>query len=146
MVTIRDILNEKGQNVYFVSPDITVYESLEKMSAHNVGSMLVMDNEKLLGIFTERDYMKKIILQNKASKTTMIKDIMTANPVCITPSDSVDNAMSIMTKQHCRHLPIIEESKIIGVVSIGDLVKKKISTLDTTIKYLSDYISSDGYQ
>lgn len=146
MVTIRDILNEKGQNIYFVSPETTVYESLEKMSAHNVGSMLVMEDEKLMGIFTERDYMKKIILQNKASKTTIVKDIMTANPVCITPSDSVDNALSIMTKQHCRHLPIIEKSKIIGVVSIGDLVKKKISSMDATIKHLSDYIYSEGYQ
>jgi CBS domain-containing protein len=146
MVTIRDILNEKGQNVFSVTPETTVYEGLEKMSAHDVGSMLVMEGEKLLGIFTERDYMKKIILQNKASKTTMIKEIMTTNPVCATPSDSVDNAMSIMTKQHCRHLPIIEQSKIIGVVSIGDLVKKKISDMDATIKYLSDYISSEGYQ
>jgi CBS domain-containing protein len=146
MVTIRDILNEKGQNIYAVNPQTTVYESLEKMSEHDVGSMLVMEGDKLLGIFTERDYMKKIILQNKASKTTMIKEIMTTNPVCITPSDSVDNAMSIMTKQRCRHLPIIEESKIIGVVSIGDLVKKKISAMDATIKYLSDYISSEGYQ
>lgn len=145
MITIRDILNEKGQNVYSVTPETTVYESLEKMSAHDVGSMLVMEGDKLMGIFTERDYMKKIILQNKASKTTMIKEIMTTNPVCITPSDSVDNAMSIMTKQHCRHLPIIEETKIIGVVSIGDLVKKKISDMDATIKYLSDYISSEGY-
>lgn len=146
MITIRDILNEKGQNVYYVSPDTTVFESLEKMSSHDVGSMLVMEAEKLLGIFTERDYMKKIILQNKASKTTMVKDIMSTNPVCATPSESVDNALSVMTKQHCRHLPIIEESKIIGVVSIGDLVKKKISDMDATIKYLSDYISSEGYQ
>lgn len=142
MINIRDILKEKGQKIYYVSPETTVYESLEKMSAYNVGSMLVMENEKLLGIFTERDYMKKIILQNKASKTTMIKDIMTTNPICLTPSDSVDSALSIMTKQHCRHLPIIEESKIIGVVSIGDLVKAKISDLDSTIKYLNDYIGS----
>ncbi len=142
MINIRDILKEKGQKIYYVSPETTVYESLGKMSAYNVGSMLVMENEKLLGIFTERDYMKKIILQNKASKTTMIKDIMTTNPICLTPSDSVDSALSIMTKQHCRHFPIIEESKIIGVVSIGDLVKAKISDLDSIIKYLNDYIGS----
>jgi CBS domain-containing protein len=145
MINIRDILKEKGGVVYSVSPEATVYECLEKMTAHNVGAVLVMESEKLKGIFTERDYMKKIILQERASRSTRVKEIMTANPVCVTLSNSVEEALSIMTKQHCRHLPVIEEGKLAGIVSIGDLVKKKISDMDATIKYLSDYISSEGY-
>ena len=146
MVNIRDILNEKGNVVYSVSPETTVYESLEKMTTHNVGAILIMAEDKLTGIFTERDYMKKVILQQRASKSTKVEDIMTTNPVCVTPANSVDEALSIMTNQHCRHLPVIEEGKITGVVSIGDLVRKKISDMHATIKYLSDYVSNEGYQ
>lgn len=142
MKNMKDILKEKGHTVYSVTPDTTVYESLEKMSAHNVGSMLVMENNNLHGIFTERDYMKKIVLLGRSSRTTNAKEIMSANPVCISPKDTVDNALAVMTRQHCRHLPVIEEGKIIGVVSIGDLVKRKISDMEATIKYLNDYISS----
>lgn len=145
MVTIRDILKEKDDVIYTVKPDITVFEALEKMSAHDVGSILIMDDEKLLGIFTERDYLKKVVLHNRSSKTTPIREIMTANPVCVSPGESLEDAMAIMTKQHCRHLPVIEEGRIIGLVSIGDLVKKKISAMDATIKYLSDYISAANY-
>jgi CBS domain-containing protein len=134
MINIRDILKEKGGVVYSVSPEATVYECLEKMTAHNVGAVLVMESEKLKGI-----------LQERASRSTRVKEIMTANPVCVTLSNSVEEALSIMTKQHCRHLPVIEEGKLAGIVSIGDLVKKKISDMDATIKYLSDYISSEGY-
>lgn len=145
MVTIRDILKEKDDIIYTVKPDTTVFEALEKMSAHDVGSILIMDDEKLLGIFTERDYLKKVVLHNRSSKTTPIKEIMTVNPVCVSPGESLEDAMAIMTKQHCRHLPVIEEGKIIALVSIGDLVKKKISAMDATIKYLSDYISAANY-
>jgi len=144
MINVRDILKEKGDTVYKVTPKTTVYESLEKMSAHNVGSMLVMESEKLRGIFTERDYMKKIVLLGRSSKNTNAEDIMTTNPICVSPTDSVDNALAIMTKEHCRHLPVIDEGKIIGIVSIGDLVKKKISDMEAAIKHLNDYISSTG--
>jgi CBS domain-containing protein len=146
MINVRDILNEKGNTIYSVKPDTTVYESLEKMSAHNVGSMLVMVNDKLQGIFTERDYMKKVALLGRSSKSTAAKEIMTANPICVAPADSAENALAIMTEEHCRHLPVIDEGKIVGVVSIGDLVKKKISAMEAAIKHLNDYISSAGYQ
>lgn len=146
MVNIRDILKVKGNTVHSVTPDTTVYESLEKMSAKNVGSMLVMENESLQGIFTERDYMKKIVLLGRSSKSTPAKDIMTTNPICVSPTDSAENALAIMSERHCRHLPVIDEGKIIGVVSIGDLVKKKISSMESEIKYLNDYITSAGYQ
>jgi CBS domain-containing protein len=145
MVTIRDILKEKDNTIYSVSPDTTVYEALEKMSAHDVGSILVMEKDKLLGIFTERDYLKKVVLHKRSSKTTPIKEIMTPNPVCVGPGDSLDDALAIMTKQHCRHLPVIEEGNLTAIISIGDLVKKKISAMDATIKYLSDYISASNY-
>lgn len=146
MINVRDILNEKGQNVFSVTPDTTVYESLEKMSAYNIGSMLVMAGDTLHGIFTERDYMRKIVLLGRSSKTTNAKDIMTTNPVCVSPTDSVENALAMMTQQRFRHLPVIDEGKIIGVISMGDLVKKKISAMEATIKHLNDYISSSGYQ
>jgi signal-transduction protein with cAMP-binding, CBS, and nucleotidyltransferase domain len=144
MINVRDILKEKGDTIYTVTPKTTVYESLEKMSAHNVGSMLVMENEKLQGIVTERDYMKKVVLLGRSSKNTNAESIMTTNPICVSPTDSVDNALAIMTKEHCRHLPVFDEGKIIGVVSIGDLVKKKISAMEAAIKHLNDYISSTG--
>ena len=146
MINVRDILKKKGDTVYNVTPKTTVYESLEKMSAHNVGSMLVMEKEKLRGIFTERDYMKKVVLLGRSSQNTNAEDIMTTNPICVSPTDSVDNALAIMTEEHCRHLPVIDEGKIIGIVSIGDLVKKKISAMEAAIKHLNDYISSTGYQ
>ncbi len=142
MINIRDILKEKGYEIHSVPPDLTVYESLKKMSAQNVGAMLVMSDEKLLGVITERDYMKKIILKDRSSKNTLVKEIMTPNPVFVNLSDSVDDALSVMTKLHCRHLPVIDQEKITGVVSIGDLVKAKIRDLDSTIKYLNDYIGS----
>ena len=110
MITIQDILKEKGTVIYAVAPSSTVYESLEKMTAHNVGAILVMEDDKLLGIFTERDYMKKIVLQERSSKTTLVKDVMTINPVCITPVDTVDNGLAIITKHRCRHLPVLEKS------------------------------------
>ncbi|MCK5055137.1 MAG: CBS domain-containing protein [Candidatus Aminicenantes bacterium] len=144
MINVRDILKEKGDTVYTVTPKTTIYESLEKMSAHDVGSMLVMENEKLQGIVTERDYMKKVVLLGRSSKNTNAESIMTANPICVSPTDSVDNALAIMTKERCRHLPVFDEGKIIGVVSIGDLVKKKISAMEAAIKHLNDYISSTG--
>jgi len=146
MITIRDILNEKGNRIYSVSTEQTVYESLEKMAAHNVGAVLVMEGDKLEGIFTERDYMKKIILQDRASATTRIKDVMTTNPVCVTPTDTVENGLAIITQRRLRHLPVIDAGKVVGIVSIGDLVKKKISDLTATIKTLNDYIAGQGYQ
>lgn len=146
MIDIGDILKQKGRTVYWVSPATTVYQTLEKMTSHNIGAMLIMEGEKLEGIFTERDYMKKVILMQRESKSTQVKEIMTPNPVCVTPLNSVDEALSIMTNHRCRHLPVIEEGKITGVVSMGDLVKKKISDMKSTIKYLSDYISSGGYK
>jgi len=146
MITMRDILNEKGQTIYSVSPEDTVYNSLEIMTARNIGSILIMKGENMEGIFTERDYMKKIVLENRSSKSTPVKEVMTANPVCVTLNNSIDEGLSIITQKRCRHLPVIESGKVVGIVSIGDLVKKKISDLNATIKTLNDYITSPGYQ
>jgi CBS domain-containing protein len=146
MITVRDILNEKGSTIYSVDSGQTVYQSLEKMAAHDVGAVLIREGDKLMGIFTERDYMKKIVLKNRASATTIVKDVMTPNPVCVSPSDSVENGLAIITQKRLRHLPVIDDGKVVGIVSIGDLVKKKISDLNATIKTLNDYISGQGYQ
>lgn len=144
-MNIKDILNEKGHDIHSISPDSTVYQSLEKMSSLNVGALMVMNRDQLVGVITERDYMNKIVLKNRSSKNTSVKDIMTENPVFISLTDSVDTGLSVMTKQRCRHLPVFEGEKIVGVVSIGDLVKAKIANLDATIKYLNDYIGSQNY-
>jgi len=144
MMNIKDILEGKGYEILSITPDSTVFQCLEKMSAQNVGALMVMDRDELLGIITERDYMNKIVLKDRSSKNTPVKEIMTPNPVFVTLSDSIDEALSVMTQQHCRHLPVIDREKITGVVSIGDLVKAKISDLDSTIKYLNDYIGSQS--
>jgi CBS domain-containing protein len=144
MINIRDILGERKPTIYSVTPETTVYHALEKMSAHDVGSVLIMEQDQLLGIFTERDYMKKIILHDRSSKSTPVKEVMTSNPICVTPANTLDEGLAIITKERVRHLPVIEDRKIVGVLSIGDLVKKKISDLSTTIKHLNDYIISQG--
>lgn len=144
-MNINDILKGKGGEIHSISPEATVYESLEKMSSLNIGALMVMERESLLGIISERDYMNKIVLKNRSSRNTPVREIMTPNPVFVTLSDSIDEALSVMTNQRCRHLPVIEQDRIAGVVSIGDLVKAKISDLDATIKYLNDYIGSQNY-
>jgi CBS domain-containing protein len=144
-MNINDILKGKGHEIHSISPEATVYESLEKMSSLNIGALMVMEEESLMGIITERDYMNKIVLKNRSSKNTPVKEIMTQNPVFVIPSDSIDEALSVMTNQRCRHLPVMDQDNIAGVVSIGDLVKAKISDLDATIKTLNDYIGSQNY-
>ena len=141
MEKIRNILQSKKQSIISVNPKNTVYEALEVMVQKNVGSILVMDEDKFAGIFTERDYARKLILQGKSSKETLIGEIMTLNPVTITPDFSIEDCMHLMTDKFIRHLPVIENNKLIGIISIGDLVKSIIEEQKFIIDNLEHYIS-----
>ncbi len=140
--TVGSILKHKGSEVWFVTPDQTVYEAIERMADKAVGALLVVLDGKLVGIISERDYARKVILKGRSSRTTLVKEIMTSPVIFVTPAQAVDECMDIMTRNRIRHLPIMENEKVLGVVSIGDLVKWAVSEQEETIEHLQNYISS----
>jgi CBS domain-containing protein len=140
--TVRLVLKQKGQNVWHVSPDGCVYDAIEIMADKHVGALLVVSEGKLVGVVSERDYARKVILQGKSSKQTQVKEIMTSPAIFVTPEQTVEDSMRIMTDKHIRHLPVVEDEIILGVVSIGDLVKWMISAQQQTISQLHSYITS----
>jgi len=142
MKKIRNILESKGHQVYSVTPETSVYDALQIMMDKNISSLLIMENEILKGIFTERDYARKLVLMGRSSKDTPIGDIMTANLRTITPSESIDQCMEIMSNYKIRHLPVIDNNRVTGMVSIGDVVKFIIEDQKRTIQQLESYIAS----
>lgn len=142
MKTVKNIIQNKSNSIYSVSPDTSVLDALQVMMDKNISALLIMEGPELRGIFTERDYARKIILQGKSSKETKIRDVMTADLETIKLSSSIDLCMQIMTDRHIRHLPIVEEGKVAGMISIGDLVKFVIEDQKQTIEQLQSYISS----
>ncbi len=142
MKTVRNILQYKSQSIYSVDPDTSVLDALKIMMDKNISALLVMEGPELKGIFTERDYARKIILQGKSSKDTKIKEVMTASLEVINLNSSIDHCMQIMTDKHIRHLPIVDNGKVSGMISIGDLVKFVINDQKQTIEQLQSYISS----
>lgn len=145
MKTIRQILDSKSGPLVTVSPDDAVFKALQVMAEHNVGAVLVVDGDQLLGIFSERDYARKMILFGKSSKETPIREIMTDKVLCVTPERTVDECMALMTDRHFRHLPVLDgERRILGVVSIGDVVKETISAQQFLIDELGKYISGSA--
>ena len=143
MKTVAQILDSKGHDVWAVDPGDTVLDSLKMMADKRVGALLVMDDEKLVGIVTERDYARKVILEGKSSKQTAVRDIMSDKVLCVSPDRTVDECMALMTDKRARHLPVLDHKKVIGVVSIGDLVKAVINEQQVLIDQLQHYIS--GY-
>jgi CBS domain-containing protein len=141
MTTAHDILRFKGQAVHSVRPDDTVLAALGVMAEHDIGAVLVLQGDELLGVLTERDYARKVALAGRASRDSPVRAIMTVNAVCVPPSRTVEECMTLMTERRCRHLPVVENGHVIGVVSIGDLVKATIDEQESTINQLKNYIA-----
>ena len=141
MKTVRDILKSKGTDIWSVKPDDTVFDSLQLMADKGIGSLLVMEGDKLVGIVTERDYARKIILDGKSSKGSIVAEVMTKRVLWVAPERTVQECMALMTDKRARHLPVLEDERVVGVVSIGDLVKAVMSEQQVLIEQLQHYIA-----
>ncbi|MGA9395350.1 MAG: CBS domain-containing protein [Azonexus sp.] len=142
MITLKQLLEEKQRPLAVVTPTDSVFHALGLMAQHDVGSLLVLEGEQLVGIFTERDYARKIMLQGKSSKETLVRDIMSDKVAYVTPAATLDECMTLMTEKHFRHLPVLsDEGAVVGIVSIGDLVKATISSQQMIISELERYIA-----
>jgi CBS domain-containing protein len=141
--SINEILEHKGAAVWTVSPDATVFEAIQLMSEKNIGALLVTERDKLIGIMSERDYTRKVALKGKTSKELKVREIISGNVVSVTPAHTIEECMRLMTENRVRHLPVLDGDRLVGVVSIGDLVNWIISAQSTTILQLETYIS--GY-
>ena len=139
---IQTLLDMKGHGVYSIRADQTVYEAIAEMDAKNVGGLIVKDGEKVVGIVTERDYTRKVILKDRSSKETAVSAIMSRDLVWVTSSQTVQDAMKLVTEKRCRHLPVFNDGKLDGILSIGDLVKSTIASQEFEIQVLQDYITS----
>jgi len=141
MTTVRHVLQAKGNQVYSVTPDTTVYDVLKVLAEKNIGAVLVMEGEKLVGVFSERDYARKIVLKGESSQNVKVKDVMTSVVACVNPDQPIEECMMLMTEKHVRHLPVMENDKLVGIISIGDVVKAVISDKEFTISQLHNYIT-----
>ena len=142
MKTVKQLLAGKSPGVVSIGPEASVFEALQLMADKNVGAVVVLNGQKLVGIFTERDYARKVILMGRSSKEISVEEIMTHKVLCVSPAQTVDECMEIMTQKRCRHLPVVDEKRVIGIISIGDLVKEVISEQQETIHQLESYIMS----
>ena len=140
MTLLSQLLDLKGHGVYAVAPGSSVIDAIRSMADNHVGALLVLENGKLVGIVSERDYARKVILHGKASSTTAVREIMSAPVITAGPADTVDHAMRVMTDQRIRHLPVVQGEQVTGVVSIGDLVRSVIDAQRSTIEALQSYI------
>ncbi len=139
-MTVRHLLEQKGRNVWTIGPDATVFDALARMAEKDVGSLVVMDGERLVGIVTERHYSRNVILKGKKSPTTLVGEIMERDVIHVRPEQSVELCMALMTEKRVRHLPVLEGRKVVGIVSIGDLLKSIISKQKFVIDELEHYI------
>ena len=144
MKTVRELLEGKSKDIWSIAPDATVYQALSLMAERGIGAVLVVERERLVGIVSERDYARQVILKGKASKDTPVRDIMTTKLIHVAPEHTTDDCMAIMTTSRIRHLPVMVEDKLIGLLSIGDVVKAVISEKQSQIEQLEDYIKTGG--
>ncbi|AWG20351.1 histidine kinase [Flavobacterium faecale] len=140
-MTVNQILSVKGGDVFSIVSTISVYDALKVMGEKNVGALLVMDNDVIVGILSERDYARKIVLKDKTSKDTLVKDIMGTGIITVAPTDTIDYCMNLMSGKRIRHLPVVANNIVLGVVSIGDIVKATIAKQKNTIDHLDSYIN-----
>ena len=142
MSSVHQILSAKENKIVTIGPSSMVYEALEIMNSHNISAILITEDEKLKGIFTERDYARKVVLKGKSSKEVPIHTVMTASPIVINQEQTLEYCLEVLTEKHIRHLPVVENEKLMGMVSIGDVVKFIIEDQKATIKNLENYINS----
>ncbi len=141
MTTVRNVLLAKGSTIWSIAPETIVFDALKMMAEKNIGALLVMQQGKLVGIFSERDYARKLILKGESSHKTAVNNVMTSGVFSVHPDQSIDECMTLMTNKHVRHLPVLENENCIGLISIGDVVKAIISEHEYTIKQLENYIT-----
>lgn len=140
-IPISSLLHHKGKALWSISPDATVFEAIKLMADKNIGALLVLLDGKLVGLFTERDYARKIALHGKSSKETRVRDIFTGVVITVKPQDSVEDCMKLMTEHRVRHLPVVDKERVVGIISIGDLVNWTISAQDAAITQMEQYIA-----
>lgn len=140
-VPVARVLASKGHDIWSISPQATVYEAIARMAEKGVGALLVLDGDELVGIVSERDYARKVILQDRSSRDTLVRTIMTNDVVWVRPDQSIEGCMALMTEKHIRHLPVLEDGKVVGILSIGDLVKFIIADREHLINQLEGYIT-----
>lgn len=141
MTTVRKLLQKKGQDVWSTSPESSVYSALEIMAEKNIGALVVLDGSKVAGMFSERDYARKVVLKGRASREIPVGEIMTPDPITVRPDQTVQECMALMTEKHVRHLPVIDEGRLVGIISIGDVVKEIIAEQSAVIDHLTGYIT-----
>jgi CBS domain-containing protein len=143
MELVKHILNYKGHEIWSVKPNDTVFDAVKLMADKSIGSLLVMDGDRLVGIVTERDYARKVILEGKSSKDSSVKEVMNSKVLCVSPDQTVDECMALMTDKRVRHLPVLDHKHVVGIISIGDLVNAVISEQQILIDHLQHYIQGD---
>ncbi len=144
-ITIEQVLQRKGHDFFAISPGATAYEALELMAEKNIGALLVVEDGRLTGVFSERDYARKVILKGKSSKNTTVGELMSCPPICAGPALTIRDCMALMTTNHIRHLPVVQDGALIGLVSLGDVVKMVISEQDSAIQTLENFVTGNDY-
>jgi len=143
MNSVRDILQSKGNEVWSIDPDSLIFDALKLMADKNIGALVVFDKGSVVGIFSERDYARKVFLQGKSSKETAVREAMTENVLFVRPSQTIEDCMALMSAKHVRHLPVMENDRLMGVISIGDVVKAVIAEKELIIEQLTNYITGN---
>jgi len=141
MTTVRQLLRGKGQSVYTIGPDATVYDALQEMAARDVGALVVTENDDVVGVVSERDNARKLVLVGKLSRETQVREIMSDEVICVGPKQTVEGCMALMSQKRVRHLPVLENERLAGIISIGDVVKAIIEGQQSTIEELEHYIT-----
>jgi CBS domain-containing protein len=140
-ITVETILRHKGNGVFFVTPGTTLYEALKVLAEKDIGALLVFESDDLVGIFSERDYARKVVLEGRHAETATVGEVMTGNVTTVDVCENIENCMDLMTNRHIRHLPVIKNGAVVGVISIGDIVKEIISEQQIAIQHLEHYIT-----